>query len=270
MKVNLHTHTYRCGHADGTDEAFVLAAIAAGFTHLGFSDHTPFPYENNYQNGSKMQLQELEGYIASVLALKEKYRQQIRIFLGLECESVPRFFPYLKQLGSTMDYLILGNHGDWSTGEVYTARLETPQQLEKYVQTAVEGMESGLFLYLAHPDLMLCSYPEFDDAAEKLSRQLCREANRLGIPLEYNLYGLQKVKKPNCLGYPSLPFWQIVAEENGVACVGVDAHRPENFRDSDFIGAQTLLRSMGIQVLENPLQDIGCQRAEKDGCFDAE
>ena len=46
MKVNLHTHTVRCGHAVGTDEEYVLAAIAAGFTKLGFSDHNPFPYEN--------------------------------------------------------------------------------------------------------------------------------------------------------------------------------------------------------------------------------
>lgn len=254
MKVNLHTHTARCGHASGADEEFVLAAIEAGFIRLGFADHTPFPYEDGYLNSSKMRIEELEGYIQSVLFLKEKYQDQIEILLGLECESVPRFFPYLKEISRNMDYLLLGNHGDWSVGETYTATLKEPQQLEKYVQTAVEGMESGLFLYLAHPDLMLCSYPEFDDAAKDLSRQLCREANRLGMPLEYNLYGLQKKVKPGCLGYPYTPFWEIAAEENVVACVGVDAHRPENFLKSDFLGAQNLLRSLGIRVLEDPLK----------------
>lgn len=254
MKINLHTHTERCGHASGADEEFVIAAIAAGFTTLGFSDHTPFPYEDGYVNGTKMLPEELDRYISSVLSLKEKYRDQIEILLGLECESVPRFFPYLRQISKDMDYLILGNHADWSVGEVYAGNLKTPDQLEKYVQTAVEGMESGLFLYLAHPDLMLGGYPVFDDAAKQLSRQLCREANRLGMPLEYNLYGLFKGVKAGCLGYPYTPFWEIAAEENIRAVVGVDAHLPRNLTEADMEGAERLLRSLGITVLKDPLR----------------
>ena len=38
MKVNYHTHTSRCGHATGTDEQYVCAAIRQGFDELGFSD----------------------------------------------------------------------------------------------------------------------------------------------------------------------------------------------------------------------------------------
>lgn len=254
MKVNLHTHTARCGHACGTDEEYVIAAIEAGFTTLGFSDHTPFPYENGYVNGTKMLPEELDGYIASVLSLKEKYRNQIQILLGLECESVPRFFPYLRQISKDMDYLILGNHADWSVGEVYAGNLKTPEQLEHYVRTAVEGMESGLFLYLAHPDLMLGGYPVFDDAAKQLSRQLCREANRLKMPIEYNLYGLFKGPKPGCLGYPCDFFWEIAAEENVRTVIGVDAHQPDNLTNCDIEGIQRKLRDMGLTVLQNPLQ----------------
>ena len=253
MKINLHTHTERCGHASGADEEFVLAAVDAGFTTLGFSDHTPFPYEDGYVNGTKMLPEELDGYVASVLSLKEKYRDKIEILLGLECESVPRFFPYLKEISKEMDYLLLGNHADWSVGEVYAGNLKTQEQLEKYVQTAVEGMESGLFLYLAHPDLMLGGYPAFDDAAKDLSRQLCREANRLHMPVEYNLYGLFKGTKSGCLGYPYTPFWEIAAEENVRAVVGVDAHLPRNLTEADVEGAESLLRGLGITVLKDPL-----------------
>ena len=117
MKVNLHTHTYRCHHAEGTDEAYVLAAIDAGFTKLGFADHTPFPYENGYVRGDKMLPQELEGYIQSVRELQQKYAGQIEILLGLECESVPRFFPYLQEIRKQLDFMILGSHGDGSTGD---------------------------------------------------------------------------------------------------------------------------------------------------------
>lgn len=43
QKFNLHTHTFRCGHASGTDDQMVLSAIETGFELLGFSDHMPYP-----------------------------------------------------------------------------------------------------------------------------------------------------------------------------------------------------------------------------------
>lgn len=46
MKHNFHTHTSRCQHAVGTDEAYVEAALDAGFDVLGFADHAPFPFAN--------------------------------------------------------------------------------------------------------------------------------------------------------------------------------------------------------------------------------
>ena len=42
MIANYHTHTTRCRHASGTEEAYVQAAIQGGLEILGFSDHTPY------------------------------------------------------------------------------------------------------------------------------------------------------------------------------------------------------------------------------------
>ena len=253
MKVNLHTHTVRCGHAEGTDEEYVIAAIENGYTKLGFADHTPFVYDNGYYNYTKMLPEEYPGYLESIRSLKKKFADKIEILVGLECESVPRFFPYLKELKKDLDYLILGNHGDWSIGNPYSGRLNQRWQLHRYFAEAVEGMESGLFLYLAHPDLMLNGYPKFDDAAQYLSRELCREANRLNIPLEYNLYGMCKPQGGEGLGYPYALFWEIAAEENVRAVVGVDAHSPENFKTSDMEAAFSYLKGLGLEVLEDPM-----------------
>ncbi len=41
IKTNYHSHTTRCKHAVGSDEAYVLAAIEAGLDEIGFSDHAP-------------------------------------------------------------------------------------------------------------------------------------------------------------------------------------------------------------------------------------
>ena len=253
MKVNLHTHTVRCGHACGSDEEFVLAAIENGYEKLGFSDHTPFPYEPEFQaENTKMSMEMLEDYICSITALKEKYKGKIDILLGLECESVPRFFSLLRELRKRLDYMILGNHGDWTAGDPYSGQLTMPDQLEHYVEMAVEGMETGLFLYLAHPDLMFGGYPTFDAVAESFSRQLCREANRLRMPLEYNLYGTLKKAKPGTLGYPCRRFWEVAAEENVRAVVGIDAHRPANLETGDMDGTKEMLKAMGITVLDDP------------------
>ena len=40
-KTNYHMHTYRCMHASGTDEEYVLSAIKNGYEEIGFSDHSP-------------------------------------------------------------------------------------------------------------------------------------------------------------------------------------------------------------------------------------
>ena len=74
MKANYHTHTARCGHAEGTDEEYVLAAIERGFDELGFSDHVPWPYKNGYVHPTvRMHISQMPEYLASVRALAEKY-----------------------------------------------------------------------------------------------------------------------------------------------------------------------------------------------------
>ena len=41
MPADYHTHTPLCRHAEGEPEAFVEAALAAGLTEYGISDHAP-------------------------------------------------------------------------------------------------------------------------------------------------------------------------------------------------------------------------------------
>ena len=65
LKSNWHTHTYRCGHAIGTEEEYVLAAIKAGVKRLGFSDHCPFP--GIYQDRARMDYEEFEDVLRRAL-----------------------------------------------------------------------------------------------------------------------------------------------------------------------------------------------------------
>ena len=95
MIANYHTHTWRCRHADGTEREYVERTIEGGLKILGFSDHSPYPFPDGYDSGMRMRLDQVEGYVDTVLALKKEYDKDIEIHLGLETEYFPRFWDQL-------------------------------------------------------------------------------------------------------------------------------------------------------------------------------
>lgn len=76
---NLHTHTTYCDGKD-TPEEMVKHAINQGFGSIGFSGHSYMYYSPAFS----LNMQNPRGYKEEITALKEKYKDQIDIFLGLE------------------------------------------------------------------------------------------------------------------------------------------------------------------------------------------
>ena len=91
MIANYHTHTWRCRHADGTEREYVERAIEGGLKILGFSDHSPYPFPDGYDSGMRMRLDQVEGYVDTVLALKKEFDKDIEIHLGKYSVSSPRW-----------------------------------------------------------------------------------------------------------------------------------------------------------------------------------
>lgn len=249
MKANYHTHTSRCGHADGTDEEYVLAALSQGFDELGFSDHVPWPYRGSYTNPTvRMHVRELGNYLASVRTLKEKYAGKISILAGFECEYFPEYMNWLADMAyeNRLDYLILGNHYDRTdeTG-IYFGSARTPGQLRAYVDMTVKGVQTGLFSYLAHPDLFMRRYGAFDENCAAAARDLCQACREMDIPMEYNLHMLHVYGPARC-GYPSKAFFDIALEEGVPVIVGIDAHAPRELSDpTEFEAAGKALERFG-------------------------
>ena len=252
MKANYHTHTMRCKHALGREEDYIRAAIAAGYDEIGFSDHTPWPYRNGFVSGMRMDVGELDGYVRTIRELGEKYKDQIRVRVGLECEYFPEYMDWLfdKKRELELDYLILGNHFD-ETDETgaYFGRITTPQLLRRYVHTTVRGLETGEFLYLAHPDLYMRAYPEFDRDCRAAAMDLCRAIRELGLLAEYNLEGVRVSQNEGRVLYPHPDFWEIAAQEHVRAIIGVDAHSPQVL-EKTVLWQQSydLLRGMGLEI----------------------
>lgn len=257
MLKNFHSHTARCGHAYGTDDELIQAAIDAGFTTLGISEHTPWPFVDGYQeidSRQRITMEQLDDYIADMQVLKEKYRDQIEIKIALECEYFPRYFDWLRSVKDRFDYLLLGVHCSEHDEHLhhYYARSTKAEQVMEYTGCALAGMESGLFAYLAHPELCFADYPVYDDVCKELVHSICKKAKELDMPLEYNLYGVDKQlrNRQKGLGYPCKLFWEEAANYCCKAIIGVDAHRAEHFNRQRFLDAQNYLTSLGLHLID--------------------
>ena len=257
MLTNYHTHTTRCGHAEGTEEEYILTALRCGYKVLGFSDHTPWAYATpGFVSRIRMLPSQLDDYVLTLRGLREKYADKLHIRIGLEAEYFPAYLGWLREEMERLDieYLILGCHYD--TTDEQDARASrfggstSTAHGRRYAEQVVEALETGLYRYLAHPDLFLNRVTAFDADAEKACRDICAAAARLDIPLEYNMAGLTLQDRPDgSLGYTRDEFWRIAAEYPVKAIVGCDAHAPSEL---DVVPAieekKAFLAEMGIEA----------------------
>lgn len=244
---NYHTHTRRCYHAIDSEEDYIKAAIQAGYKELGFSDHTPWHYASSFHSSMRMEEDKLAGYVKTLEALKEKYKDQISIKIGLECEYFPKYMDWLKETIDKyqLDYIILGNHYDETdeTG-IYFGRPLHREQLTKYVDSCIAGLKTGLYSYLAHPDLAY--YDNDDPFYTKEMTRLCQAAKDLDIPLEFNLLGYATYRQ-----YPNETFFKIAKKTGNKVIIGTDAHESSALLDQKtYQLAYQYLKRLDIDITE--------------------
>lgn len=234
QNFNFHTHTYRCKHAIGRDEEYVIEAIKAGVKVLGFSDHMPF---RNVSLG-KMSTEESVEYLKSIKSLQAKYANQIVIKIGYECEYFKEYHNHYIQLLSQVDYLILGQHcvGFDDTDLRFSSGCPD-DYIDIYTNDVCEGIASGLFTYLAHPCYFMSARDEWNSHCSTAIEKICQYSNIYHVPLEINLKGMDlgMVNYPSGPSYPYPNFNALpIFEKYQVQCVfGVDAHDPKKFRSME-------------------------------------
>ena len=240
---NYHTHTYRCGHAlPNPDIDYVKKAISLGYKNLGFSDHAPF--KGVYHPSMRMSFEkDFKDYCDSINLLKEKFKDQINIFLGLEIEFIEERDDYYRELFDLyhLDYLILGQHCLYNNeGKVkyYINHLNDEDGFERYTKDLIKGMKSGYFSYVCHPDLFLNHLQEITPRIDRLLDEIIFNAKELDIPLEININGETNNKfgaiAHGCYHYPSIYFFQKAQKHGNKLIFGVDAHAPSDFDRIDY------------------------------------
>jgi len=233
---NFHTHTYRCKHAKGDVADYCAEAVQRGMKTLGFSDHSALPDDRWIE--SRMHYAELAEYASAIDQARLDF-PELSILKGMECEYIPEFRSWYEDelLGEyQFDYLVGAAH-------VFTADDRwvpayggsgTPRMLRAFTDYTIEMMETGLFDFIAHPDLFGNCYLEWDADTAACSRDMLEAAADLGIGMEINALGLKKQaykKKDNPFPfYPWVPFWEEATQFDTRIIVNSDAHRPEDLQ----------------------------------------
>ena len=254
MLANYHTHTPRCGHATGTEREYIERAIEKGMKVLGFSDHTPQPYPEDFHSGMRMGMDEIENYTGTLSALKEEYKDDIRILIGYEVEYTHRFFDtLLNELQKyPLDYLIMGQHmvPDEIDGFYTGSPTDEEERLKAYVDLVTEGMETGNFLYVAHPDII--NFTGSDEIYEKHMSRLIETSNKLGMPIEINLLGFREKRH-----YPCDKFFSLASRMGAKFILGCDAHNPKFIENpEDIEGLDDFVKLHNITLIKDNLLDI--------------
>lgn len=252
QSFNYHTHTKRCGHANGDDEQYIRAAMMAGFDELGFSEHIPYP--GIEKPGERMLHSDVQEYLESLTHFKKAVAKDIKISIGFEIEYFDEQLDYLKQMRTQCDYMILGQHCRYFDGCGYDY-LSDDEDVIAYGEQVVKGMASGLVSMLAHPDYFMLGRRDFSQACVQCAHMICQAAVKYDIPLEINLNGMRYGKLPyqegDAFPYPYRSFWEIAATYPIKVVFGYDAHTPTTLLEARRIDkAMDILEGLSFQYVD--------------------
>jgi len=219
-----HVHTSRCKHASNdSDEEFIEVALSLGASKIVFTDHCPFP-GNPF--GNRMDIEQLPEYIQSLNFLKRKYEKIIDVQIGLEVEYLPSFQTHYMKLVEMegIALLYLGQHFYEVEPYVYSFSMEDKR--DEYIGLAkatLQGIKSGYFSVVAHPDRIFRRKSAWDGSMIELSKEIINISKKVGVTLEINASSIRE----RCY---KQEFWDLVPHD--VKTIkGIDAHSVSELKE---------------------------------------
>jgi len=193
MRIDLHNHTTRCNHAEGTVDEYIQRAIELGIDIYGFSEHAPMDFDEKY----RLPFCDMQAYTNDILTAKEKYKKEIHILLGYEVDWLQGHMDE-RVLGADVDYLIGSVHfidkwgfdnpefiGGWKSkdiDEIWQAYFEATEAMAK----------SGKFDIVGHLDLIKVFKFMPKQDVRVLAKNVLRAIKNSNMVMEINTAGLRK------------------------------------------------------------------------------
>lgn len=243
MTANYHTHTRWCRHGSGEIEDYIQEAVAGGLEELAITEHVPLPGDPDVR---RMYYSEFEAFDAELNRLIEKYADTIRVRKGFECEYYPELLDYYVKLREERGYeiLILGHHTSIDK-KIDNFAIEDAAGLSLYAAEVCQGLKTGIFTFLAHPDVPLYGYPHFDGAVRDAMVRIFETCASLGIPAEINANGLHYNR-----GYPDRRVWELARNYNPLCLVCADAHQVADLTCKSVDHCVDIAQDLRLNLLE--------------------
>ena len=237
QKFNLHTHTYRCGHAVGDEYDYIKQAITNGFEVLGFSEHCG--YHDFDDPGERITFTKMDEYKEDIEKAKLKYKHEIKIYNGLEIEYFDDMVDYYEELKQKHDYLIIGQHAKDRLGYYYHNQC-TDKDVRYMAYQVCSALEKNISKYVAHIDYFMIGRQEYSSECEVAVREILKTAKKCGAAIEINLKGARFTANKRIYNgnpthtYPHIRTIEILKEEKADIVFGYDAHDPIVFEDRSY------------------------------------
>jgi len=219
--IDFHNHTPLCNHATGTPEEFVKKAIEKGIKYYGFSDHAPMEYDYKY----RMSFKDMDKYENEIKTLKEKYKNNIEIFLGYEVDFTPMVDK--RVLERKVDYLIgsvhfLDNWGfdnpefidEWDNRDI-------DDIFKEYFKNVEKMAESKLFDIVGHLDLIKVFAFAPSQNIKDIAKDAIKAIKKSRMSVEVNTAGLRKAANEQ---YPGDALLEMILDEHIDLTLSSDAH----------------------------------------------
>lgn len=234
--IDCHIHTQRCGHAVGTVDDYVRAAVQRGLAGMAMTEHLPLPADLDPHQNLSMPACDLEEYLVEVDLARQRY-PEIDIVTGIEADFLPgrealtaRLIDEARERPDGVRFVLGSVHflGEWAFDDPDAVHVWDERDVDEvwreYFTTWCAAASSGMFQVMAHPDLpkKFGHRPSFDPSGLYRAAAQCAAEN--GVLIEVSTGGL---RKPVAELYPGSDLLSAFCRAGVRATVGSDAHKPE-------------------------------------------
>lgn len=254
--MNFHVHSEFC-HGVGNPEEYIKAGIINNVESIGFSSHAPLPFYKEWT----IKDEKLNEYCNCIKSLKNKYRNRINIFLGLEVDYIPGLnrFESFRTLG--VDYLIGSNHFIGKDKSGKHRRIESSKtrgiiqnNVEHYIENYYQSISEMVVLekpdIVGHFDLIkkVNLFDSYFDQSEGWYQNLVDKTLEIiaksNTIIEVNTSNL--IKGSNSWLFPSIEILKKCYIQKIPITISSDAHKPEDII-TGFKEVLVLLKDIGFK-----------------------
>lgn len=253
---DFHIHTCYCD-GKNTPEEIVIEAVSKGMKKIGFSGHSYIDFEDApFMNPEKER-----NYKIEINRLKEKYKSQIKILLGIELD-------YFSDV-DTSDYdYVIGSVHYVKCGEKIIAIDHTIQCFEdaikecnndvyevceKYFEIVSDIVNKTNADIIGHFDLV----SKFNEGSKFLDENNKRYIDaytkaldillKTGKPFEINSGAISRGYRT--FPYPSMNILKYIAEHKGKVILSSDSHQKDTIMYK-FEESEKIAKSLGLEIVE--------------------